>query len=208
MSTNPFSKQNSPAERLRKPVSFIAIALSLLLAVFTVSRPFMTAGYEVLEFLGFFLLIAAALGRIWSSIYIAGRKNKELCQSGPYSLCRNPLYFFSFLGCLGFFLAIQNLALTVAVIAFFALYYRMVINSEERRLGHLFGNDFDVYINRVPRFWPSIRKPEGSGAILVHPRLIERGLLEVAWFLFAIIGAELLEEIHATNALWHFTLPF
>jgi protein-S-isoprenylcysteine O-methyltransferase Ste14 len=36
--------------------------------------------------------------RLWCSLYISGYKNSQLITSGPYSLCRNPLYFFSFVG--------------------------------------------------------------------------------------------------------------
>lgn len=96
--------------------------------------------------LGMALLACAAMGRIWSTIHIAGRKDKELCQTGPYSLCRNPLYLFSFIGMIGFFLAAQSLILATIGAILFLAYYRGVIRSEEIRLKELFGVRFDAYV--------------------------------------------------------------
>ena len=60
--------------------------------------PFVTT---VLFFFGAVLVGIASIGRLWCSIYIAGYKTKKLIAEGPYSMCRNPLYFFSFLGAIG-----------------------------------------------------------------------------------------------------------
>jgi protein-S-isoprenylcysteine O-methyltransferase Ste14 len=35
--------------------------------------------------------------RLWSTLYIGGRKRVVLVSDGPYSLCRNPLYVGTFL---------------------------------------------------------------------------------------------------------------
>lgn len=89
-------------ENLRKPFSFAFFALWVVIALFTVPPELEQTGWrEVAELTGYLLLIAAALGRIWAFAYIGGRKNRELCQKGPYALTRNPLYFFSFLGVVG-----------------------------------------------------------------------------------------------------------
>ena len=48
------------------------------------------------------LLIAlACLGRIWCSVFIAGRKDTAIVIDGPYALVRHPLYVLSFLGGIG-----------------------------------------------------------------------------------------------------------
>ena len=56
---------------------------------------------ESLMLLACFMAGIGAFGRIWCSLYIAGYKNNVLVIEGPYSMCRNPLYFFSFIGGLG-----------------------------------------------------------------------------------------------------------
>jgi len=61
-----------------------------------------TAKFETHEIFGSCLFFAGTLlagvavtGRAWSLMYISGKKNASLVTVGPYSLCRNPLYFFS-----------------------------------------------------------------------------------------------------------------
>ena len=34
---------------------------------------------------------ASVLGRVWCSVFIAGRKDEQLVVTGPYSTCRHPL---------------------------------------------------------------------------------------------------------------------
>jgi len=50
---------------------------------------------------GILLAGVGALGRLWCSLYIGGRKTHELVSAGPYGWCRNPLYLFSLIGALG-----------------------------------------------------------------------------------------------------------
>ena len=54
--------------------------------------------HEAVETAGVLLIAIAILGRAWCTLYIGGRKAQELTDSGPYSLSRNPLYVFSFIG--------------------------------------------------------------------------------------------------------------
>lgn len=188
-------------ERWRKPVSFLFGAVWLSVALLTVPCGFDTGWHEALEMLGFLLLIVAALGRVWSFAYIGGRKNRELCREGPYSLTRNPLYFFSFLGVAGAGLALQSLELFAASAGFFLCYYALVIRAEETRLERLFGARFSRYCAEVPRFWPRLAAPELSGEIILPSKLFTRTLLEVFWFLAAIVLIEIV-EVAKTNHWW------
>lgn len=181
-------------ERWRKPVSLLFGLVWLAAALFTLPAGFGAGWHEGSEWFGFSLLIAAALGRIWAYAHIGGRKNQQLCTSGPYSLTRNPLYFFSFLGVLGASLALQSLALAGVTTLFFLAYYALVIRAEERRLRGLFGAAFEAYARAVPRFWPRLAPPDHGETLAVPPRLFARTLLEVFWFLAAIVVIELIEK--------------
>jgi protein-S-isoprenylcysteine O-methyltransferase Ste14 len=188
-------------ERWRKPVSFLFAGVWLTAALLTVPSGFEDGWHEALEMTGFLLLIVAALGRLWAYAHIGGRKNQQLCCEGPYALCRNPLYFFSFVGVAGAGLALQNLLLATAGSAAFLLYYAWVIRSEEQRLLTLFGPDFVTYCGRVPRFWPKIARPDDSGDVVISARLFHRTLGEVFWFLAVIVVVELIGLAKA-HVLW------
>ncbi len=180
-------------ECLRKPLSFI-IALSWLAVAFVLMpQGFGSGWHTVMELTGFLLLIVAALGRVWAYAFIGGRKNQELCQDGPYSLCRNPLYFFSFLGVSGAGLALQNFSLFVVGTGGFLIYYHFVIQAEERRLLELFGKAFSDYCLVVPRFWPRLRRLVMPENVTLSSKLFSRTLTEVFWFLAAIVFIEVIE---------------
>lgn len=50
------------------------------------------AVHRHIEAVGLLLLAICIVGRSVSSLYISGYKNAHLVDSGPYSICRNPLY--------------------------------------------------------------------------------------------------------------------
>ncbi len=195
-------------ERARKPLSFAFAAFYVLGLIFTLPGQFESVAYEIMEMIGYGMLITAALGRIWATLYIGGRKNRELCCDGPYSLTRNPLYLFTFLGVVGIGIAAQNpLFATVAAVAFLGL-HRFVIAIEEQRLEQLFGAAFRSYCLAVPRFFPRFRRPSRPDQITLVPRFFERGLTEVVWFLVAIVAVEVLESLHHSHAWRVYPLPF
>lgn len=180
-------------ERWRKPVSFCFALAWLAAALFLQPAGFGEGWHEGLEWVGFALLIVAALGRVWAYLHIGGRKNEHLCTTGPYSLCRNPLYFFSFVGVAGASLALQHALLALASALVFLAYYSLVIRAEEIRLHGLFGAAFTDYARAVPRFWPRPAAPDHDRELIVQPRLFARTLVEVFWFLAAIVFIELIE---------------
>lgn len=187
-------------ERLRKPISCAVAAALLFLLVFVQPRGFGTLGMEVLKLLGLFLVFAGALGRILCTVYIGGRKNRELCQSGIYKMCRNPLYLFSFIGLAGVCLISENLTLTLAASALFLILYRAVIRSEEKKLLALFPDEFPQYLQAVPRFWPRRIPGKDMQTLMVDTLVFRRSLSEVLWFFAAVIlvqGVEIF-RIHGT----------
>lgn len=202
------SQAISPIESLRKPISRAASAIVIAVLLLTIPRGFETNIGEVMEVSGFGFLILAALGRVWCSIYISGRKDKVLCVDGPYHLCRNPLYFFSLLGVIGVSLSFQSLSLLLVSSLCFLVYYYFVIRSEESRLESIFGSSYVAYRESTPRFFPALRSVSRIDSYLVSPIIIERALKEVVWFLFVILAVEVIEVIHAKGYLVVVTLPF
>jgi protein-S-isoprenylcysteine O-methyltransferase Ste14 len=203
-----FSKKTSKIEKLRMPLSRVFAVIGSFFCVTFISKIHGTLLGESIESVGFLLLMVSSVGRIWCSIYISGRKDRELCSEGPYSICRNPLYFCSFLGAIGFGLALQSFVIAAVLALSFLILYQFIIRSEESRLIHLFGPSFENYIKTVPRFFPAWRKPTTVDSLVVRPRIVERSMREVVWFLFVIIIVEVLEIIHNMGYLKLGTIPF
>ena len=83
----------------------------------------------------------------------------SLCTSGPYSRCRNPLYLGNMIIYCGVVLAAGGpflWHLLFIVFAFFTLQYSMIISLEEETLVKLFGNEYQLYRESVPRLFPRI----------------------------------------------------
>ncbi|MFQ5582526.1 MAG: methyltransferase family protein [Mariprofundaceae bacterium] len=98
-----------------------------------------------------FILLGEAV-RIWASGHI--HKMREVTQTGPYALCRHPLYVGHFLITLGFLVAGHNVWLLPAGIAVFLLIFMPTMQREETMLTGSFGDDYRQYATQVPRFIP------------------------------------------------------
>jgi protein-S-isoprenylcysteine O-methyltransferase Ste14 len=187
-------RRRSPVERLRKPASWLAIALIgwlwLRLEPEQGSRLVFAA-----ELTGFVAVMAAVLGRVWCALYIAGRKNAELCQDGPYSLVRNPLYVFSFVGSVGVAIATLRWPLAAAVALLFLAYYHAVMRSEEARLKALFPATYPEYCRRVPRFFPRWTGFSSRSTLTLVPGDVTRAMREVVWFPVAFAAVVALNRI-------------
>ncbi|HET7535249.1 MAG TPA: isoprenylcysteine carboxylmethyltransferase family protein [Candidatus Didemnitutus sp.] len=202
----PAATNASLIESLRKPVSRIFGLAWLAAALLAKPDGFNHGWYIPVQLVGFFLLIAAAMGRLWAYAYIGGRKNAELCREGPYALTRNPLYVFSFVGVIGACLALEIPSLCVISVVFYLGYYALVIRAEEKRLSALFGSAFTDYCAKVPRFWPKFGRPKMDDRNLALPsRLFMRTMMEVFWFLAAIVFIEGIEA--AKEAGWWYLVP-
>jgi len=100
----------------------------------------------------FFLFYAT--WRIWATLYIGGRKDKELQTDGPYSVCRNPLYFGSLSYALSVACFLKSAVFAATVVVAWVVYHHFVVRAEEHALGLRFGEDFTNYCQRTPRFLP------------------------------------------------------
>lgn len=203
---SPYARRR--VERLRRPVSFV-FALGLGMLVFS-TRPngFEEAFHTFIKLTGYSLVFVACIGRIWCAIHITGRKNRELCQSGPYTFTRNPLYFSSFLGAVGVCLGAQACLEAVLMASVFLLYYKFVIRAEEQRLKALFGSSYEEYCQTVSRFWPRLRKQPPVQVLVVNVNALTKSVFEAALFLLAILGIEILEQLKSNHAEWFIPIPW
>ncbi|NKF23638.1 methyltransferase family protein [Solimonas marina] len=196
------------ASRLRIPLSraFAASLIAVLLfnGSYWDSKGMMLG--DLLTTVGLGLIGIATVGRLWCNAYIVGYKNNVLLMSGPYSVSRNPLYFFSSLGAVGVGLMSESLTVTATIALLFVATYRAVIRAEEQRLEGLHGDTWRQYVARVPRFWPKLSQLEEPERYTIHPQQFRRHLFDALWFTWAAGIMLLIETLHDSGiltVLWH-----
>lgn len=194
-------KYASLVEAARIPVSRGAAAIMLGLLLLATPREISPDLKELLKMAGMVLASVGAIGRLWCSIYIGGRKTHELVMDGPYALCRNPLYLFSLIGALGVAMTAHSLTIFLLVAVFFSLYYPGVIRSEESKLRPLYGKKFDDYCASTPAFFPRRFGNLSETPRTVDVRLFRKHMAEAIWFILAIALISGLGILHTHGVL-------
>ena len=194
-------------EKYRIFLSRIAAAISLFFLCSTQSywETKSETFSSSLFFIGMILVAIASLGRTWCSLYIAGYKDNRLVTEGPYSICRNPLYFFSMIGVVGIGCATETLTFPIVFIILFALYYPFVIKGEEKRLAQIFGVEFEEYTKRVPAFFPRLSTFAEPENYSVKPVVYRRHIFSALWFIWIVGIVDVIEgmkEIGLFTPLW------
>lgn len=108
---------------------------------------------------GVLLLLAAYGGIAYVHSYmredwrsgIDDRKHQPLLTEGPFGRSRNPLFLAIMLGQLGFFLALPSVFTLVCLLVGVAVLIRQA-GREEQSLATTFGDDYQKYRQRVPRW--------------------------------------------------------
>lgn len=153
------------------------------------------------EMLGLFFVIACTLGRIWVSMYIAGYKNRELITVGPYSIMRNPLYFFNFIGAIGLGFSSESLLVLGILLLTFAINYPLVVLHEERKLKSHYGNEYVDYMNKTPRFLPKLSLYHEPEKYMVDSSRYRKAFLDGFLFMYAYGALALIERLHEAHVL-------
>jgi protein-S-isoprenylcysteine O-methyltransferase Ste14 len=135
---------------------------------------------------GCVLVGLATVGRLWCAQYIAGYKTDALVTEGPYSICRNPLYFFSFLGGTGAGLCTESASLAVVIIVAFVLIYPVTIRAEERKLRGIFGDAYEKYSAEVPRFIPNPSLFHEPSRYVIATKAYRREIVDALFFIWAV----------------------
>ncbi|TPW26465.1 methyltransferase family protein [Pararhizobium mangrovi] len=173
----------------------VAFALLVIRPVFSMEA------HEFIEDTGLLVVVIGIAGRLWSTLYIGGRKNDALVTTGPYSITRNPLYVSSCIAAAGVGLMAGSLviAATLFVLAYCAL--GMARNGEEKYLDSRYGAAFAAYRTRTPRFWPQpLLYREGSSPTF-SPKALRRTFVDGLWFIALFPALELVEHLQDVHVL-------
>ncbi|MBN2182647.1 MAG: isoprenylcysteine carboxylmethyltransferase family protein [Sedimentisphaerales bacterium] len=155
----------------------------------------------ILFLLGAVLIGIATVGRLWCSLYISGYKSKTLITTGPYSMCRNPLYFFSLIGGLGAGLTTETFTIPLLILIGFAIYYPYVIKREHRRLSLLHADRYQQYCDKIPCFIPSIAQFKEPEEYTVKPKIFRKNLFDALCFIWIVGIIELVEGLHEAQII-------
>lgn len=152
-------------------------------------------------FTGFILASLAMVGRIWCSLIITGKKNTSLITTGPYSICRNPLYLFSFIGAIGVGLSTSSITLTLFILLFMLVYYPGVILGEEKILAKIHKDEYKNYCQKVPRFIPNINLFTEPEQYIFKPEIFFKATRDAIWFIWVPALFQLVSYINTLNII-------
>ncbi|MBY0530557.1 MAG: isoprenylcysteine carboxylmethyltransferase family protein [Xanthobacteraceae bacterium] len=183
-----------------KHTRWLAVLLLPLVAVITPpARPEWVG--DALESAGIVCLVICLVGRGWTSVYIAGRKNTELVVAGPYSIVRNPLYVFSFIDLIGIGLISEVMTILAVSLVVFVIYYAFVVRREEAHIAAVHGKAFLEYKKRVPRWFPDFSKWKDARRLEVEPRRILNHLVDSSLCFLAFLFFEMLDFLRAAKLI-------
>ncbi len=184
----------------------------LFLALVMIAEPrYATSGTllnAMEDVIGMLLIAAAVIGRMYATAFIGGHKNETLVTFGPFSICRNPLYFFSFVGAMGVGFLSNYVTFMVLLPLLFCIIYFALIRREEGFLREAFGQPYAEYCAAVPRFFPNLRRYHAPETVTMKPEFLNKALRDSALWFLAIPLLELVEYIHQVGLIpYLFTLP-
>lgn len=189
-------------EKYRLPLSKLFVGIILILMLFTASLWQLSATATwAIDSIALVLLLVACLGRVWCIMYIGGQKNTSVVAAGPYSMVRNPLYVFSFIGALGLVLMTHSIVIAAFLLVFFIGIYPFVVAKEESNLHGLFGDAYDAYCAKTPRFVPSIKLYSTNSKVPADIRRMEKSLFDSSCFVLAFIALSGIRLAHETGLI-------
>lgn len=183
--------------RLR--LTLVLLVLLVVIVGFSKRDFFGAATRELVQLAGLACVVLAALGRIWSSVFIAGLKDTVLVREGPYSACRHPLYALSLLGTFGLGLATCSISLTAGLLGIFMLIYARAIAAEDAHLAALHGEAFAAYRNEVPAVMPNLSSYRVPPLYETRPQVLWKAIVDAASLLGAYLLIRLADLMQATG---------
>lgn len=159
------------------------------------------AAHEFIEVTGLGLVGFCVLGRLWSILYVGGRKNAELVATGPYSMTRNPLYFFSTIGAVGIGLMFGSL---IAAVVLGCLTFQILVLTAKKEAEYLaskFGPAYETYALHTPMFWPNPLRYNDPPEANFSPSALKRTFFDGLYFLAIFPVIEFVEYLRSIDII-------
>jgi len=139
--------------RWRVRISLLCTVAAVILAD---PRP-----WSLIAGMGFTLI--GLLLRAWACGHL--QKEKILATTGPYRYTRNPLYMGNLLIGIGVVVGSRSWWVLGLSLAFFLLFYPVVVAEERHKMEALFPEDYAAYRREVPLFIPQPGRSASSGKV-------------------------------------------
>ena len=134
---------------------------------------------------GMLAIFIGIIGRILATLSIGGKKDSMIVKTELYSICRNPLYFASFLISIGLGLVSTRMDFTILIlISFFIIFFPMMLN-EAKVLRSKF-EDYRDYETRVPLFIPNFLLWKQREVFEINFRRVIRTFLDASLVLLCL----------------------
>lgn len=181
-------------------IRLLQLSYGLLLVATALIEPRAPWGW-LLECFAFALIVLAVLGRLWTTLFIAGQKDARLVDSGPYARCRHPLYAWSIVTSVGLGLATRSFILAAAIVHLSTVIHGIAARREEKWLIERWGEAYRAYAARVPRFWPSGRGTAPNTVGPVDVTIYRKAFVDAA-SIFGLYLAMLVIALGRDAGLW------
>lgn len=195
------SVSQSFAYRSRMRITALFLGLGLILTA--MNRPLAPQSDLAewgLELMGWIAFVGGAALRVWAASYICARKSSEVVSTGPYSVCRNPLYWGTFLMVAAIPCLLRSPVLAVSMIPPILLYLFAVVPVEEAVMTSRHGSNYALYCQSVSRWWPNILGYTKGEALGGQTLGYAREWARMAWWIGLAIGFDVL--FHFSNQSW------
>lgn len=147
--------QHNLVYRWRLPITILALLGGWVGSLF--SHPWIAEHTQAdwwLDGVAWLFLAAGIAVRAWASREISGRKRNCVVNTGPYALCRNPLYWGTLLLGVSQFFFLRSAIFLIALLVPVGVYVFGVIPAEEHFLNCVLGMEYLDYCRQTPRWWP------------------------------------------------------
>ncbi len=189
-------------QAMRRLVLAVLVVVLLAALLFGQSLfPPETVTHETIEMVGVLLIFLGIAGRLWSTLYIGGRKSAEVVTGGPYSVTRNPLYVFSTMAAAGVGAQMGSILAVIGFALLCAAAFHIVILREEKFLRQTLGAPYEAYMARVPRFIPNLALYDEGDTGSFRPKLLLNTLLDGLVFLAAMPFFESIDAMQTSGVL-------
>jgi protein-S-isoprenylcysteine O-methyltransferase Ste14 len=157
---------------------------------------------QAFDIAGYLALMAGISLRIWSVAAISTRKTIILVSTGPYALCRNPLYVGTLLIVIGFLALVQSATMTILTIPIIFLYIWGVVPAEERVLLQHHGDAYREYCASTSRWLPRLSSWKRLGIEPAWSGSLRREIECSVWWIAIAILVHVSCDLRMTS-WWH-----